>query len=143
MKRVLTLSSFIFSASVKSLRNRHETSIKRDSSFYSVVIFISTFLFICQFPVMRVAPVTLELTAVSTALFYQITITINQSISHHAGRHQVIIMSNREADWPCINVHIWLCLNGTMPSPCAYCSVVESEEFSSHRTTKLHINKEA
>ena len=69
-----------------------------------------------NFPITCVAPVALHLTTVSTTLIYRITITISQSISHHAGRHQVIIMSNREMDLLCINLHISLRLNGTKPS---------------------------
>jgi len=69
-----------------------------------------------NFPITCVAPVALHLTTVSTTPIYRITITISQSISHHAGRHQVIIMSNREMDLLCINLHISPRLNGTKPS---------------------------
>lgn len=129
-----TILSFLAGIFVKHLRKHDKTIIKKGFFFFSIVILFRYSSLHVNFPVMPVAPVTLELTAVSTPLFYQITITINQSISHRAGRHQVIIMSNQEADSLCINVDSSLCFNGTMPSPCAYCSSYKAKN-SRHKTT--------
>jgi len=103
---------FLSLKSHKTMRMYHKNQSRQVSSL-PIRIYNPIFL---PSHVTCVAPVTLHLTTVSTTVIYRITITISQSISHHAGRHQAIIMSNREMDLLCINLHISPRLNGTKPS---------------------------
>lgn len=89
-----TISKFFINKFKPIFRHVHEVTEEYHrplpgKAFSSITIYISLFVIVTCHMCGHI-----RTNGVGTPLFNQITIIINQSISHHAGRHQVIIMYN-------------------------------------------------